>query len=65
MPMTFDDWCNEFGQETINDWGTPREVAVLLPYEIAELLRTAYDEYCEQEQEYLEMQMRYSEGLGV
>jgi hypothetical protein len=63
--MTFEDWSIEFGDEVVNDWGSPREVAALLPYEIAEILKTAYADYCEQEQEYLEMQMRYSEGLGV
>lgn len=62
--MTFEEWYAECAHDVLADWGSEREVAALLPYEINAILEDAYSEYRAQEQEYLDMQLAYSQGLG-
>lgn len=62
--MTFEEWRDEFELDVLSEY-SPRELGAMLPYEINEILHDAYREFCEQEQEYIEMSLNYTRGLGV
>lgn len=62
--MTFEEWNDEYGHDALSAY-SERELGRMLPYEINEILNAAYREYCEQEQEYLEMSLAYTRGLGI
>lgn len=62
--MTFEEWHDEYASDALAEY-TPRELGVMLPYEINEILNDAYREFCEQEQEYLELSLGFTRGLGI